>query len=83
MAGAVSYRKNSSSETTTALQAIEAGAGVCQDQAHAMVAILRRLGLSARYVTGYFYAANEPDVASHAWADGYLDMAARRWVSVE
>ena len=83
VAGVVSYKKNSTNVTTTALQAFEAGAGVCQDQAHVMVAICRSLGLPARYVSGYFYAANEPDLASHAWADVCLDAAARRWVSID
>ncbi|MEP6966010.1 MAG: transglutaminase family protein, partial [Polaromonas sp.] len=41
VAGAVSYQKYSTDVTTTALQAFEAGAGVCQDQAHVMVAICR------------------------------------------
>jgi transglutaminase-like putative cysteine protease len=83
VADAVSYRKNSTSVTTTALQAFEAGAGVCQDQAHVMVAVCRSLGYPARYVSGYFYAANEPDLASHAWADVCLDVATRRWVSID
>lgn len=83
VAGAVSYQKNSTSVTTTALEAFEAGAGVCQDQAHAMVAICRSLGYPARYVSGYFYAANEPDLASHAWCDVCLDVADRRWVSID
>ncbi|MES2192763.1 MAG: transglutaminase family protein [Pseudomonadota bacterium] len=80
---AVSYLKNSTTVTTTALQAFEAGAGVCQDQAHVMVAICRSLGYPARYVSGYFYAANEPDLASHAWCDVCLDVATRRWVSID
>ena len=83
VAGAVSYKKHSTDVTTTALQAFDAGAGVCQDQAHVMVAICRSLGLPARYVSGYFYAANEPDLASHAWVDVCLDVAARRWVSID
>lgn len=83
VAGAISYQKNSTNVTTTALQAFEAGAGVCQDQAHAMVAICRSLGIPGRYVSGYFYAANEPDLASHAWADVCLDVASRRWVSID
>ncbi len=83
VAGAVSYQKNSTNVTTTALQAYEAGAGVCQDQAHVMVAICRSLGIPARYVSGYFYAANEPDLASHAWVDVCLDIAARRWASID
>lgn len=83
VAAAVGYRKDSTNVTTTALQAFEAGAGVCQDQAHVMIAVCRSLGIPARYVSGYFYAANEPDLASHAWADVCLDTAARRWVSID
>jgi transglutaminase-like putative cysteine protease len=83
VAGAVSYQKYSTDVTTTALQAFESGAGVCQDQAHVMVAVCRSLGIPARYVSGYFYAAKEPDLASHAWADVCLDIASRRWVSID
>ena len=83
VAGTVCYQKNSTNVTTTALEAFKAGAGVCQDQAHVMVAICRSLGYPARYVSGYFYAANEPDLASHAWVDVCLDVATRRWVSID
>ena len=83
VASAVSYKKNSTNVTTTALQAFDAGAGVCQDQAHVLVAVCRSLGIPARYVSGYFYAANEPDLASHAWADVCLDIAGRRWASID
>ena len=79
----VSYQKNSTNVTTTSLQAFHAGAGVCQDQAHVMVAVCRSLGYPARYVSGYFYAANEPDLASHAWVDVCLDVSTRHWVSID
>ena len=79
----VCYQKNSTDVTTNALEAFNAGAGVCQDQAHVMVAICRSLGYPARYVSGYFYAAHEPDLASHAWVDVCLDVATRRWVSID
>lgn len=81
--GRVRYQKHSSTVTTTALQAFEAGAGVCQDQAHVMIAMCRSLGLPARYVSGYFYTPYEPDLASHAWVDVCLDMAERRWASID
>ena len=80
---AVSYKKDSSNVTTTALQAFNAGSGVCQDQAHVMVAVCRSLGYPARYVSGYFYDANAPDLASHAWADVCLNVATRQWVSID
>ncbi len=83
ISGAIRYQKYSTNVSTTALEAFEAGMGVCQDQAHVMVAVCRSLGIPARYVSGYFYAANEPDLASHAWADVCLDQSQRRWVSLD
>lgn len=83
VADKVQYRKGSTGVDTTALEAFDWELGVCQDQAHVMVAVCRSLGLPARYVSGYFYAANEPDLASHAWADVCLDAATRRWISLD
>ena len=36
-------------------EAIISGKGVCQDFAHAMIALLRHVGIPARYVSGYLY----------------------------
>mgnify|MGYP003302791950 FL=1 len=47
------YTKDVTDVTTTAEQAMDLGAGVCQDHAHAFVAIARQLGFAARYVSGY------------------------------
>jgi len=58
-------------------EAITSGRGVCQDFAHTMIALLRRIGIPARYVSGYLYRGREdhdrssPD-ASHAWVDVML-----------
>jgi transglutaminase-like putative cysteine protease len=79
----VRYRKGSTDVETTALEAFDWGLGVCQDQAHVLVAVCRSLGWPARYVSGYFYAADEPDLASHAWADVCVDVAARHWLSLD
>lgn len=58
-------------------EAITSRKGVCQDFAHTMIALLRHVGIPARYVSGYLYRGREdhdrstPD-ASHAWLDAYL-----------
>lgn len=83
VADKVQYRPGRTDVETTALEAFDWGLGVCQDQAHVMVAVCRSLGLPARYVSGYFFAANEPELASHAWADVCIDVDRRRWVSVD
>ena len=52
--------------------------GVCQDFAHVQIAMLRSLGIPARYVSGYVRTGNVPDRpdmigadASHAWLSAY------------
>lgn len=55
------------------------GYGVCQDFAHLTIAMLRSVGVAARYVSGYFYASDptsldsseteEIVVATHAWVE--------------
>ncbi|MEM7080373.1 MAG: transglutaminase family protein [Pseudomonadota bacterium] len=51
--------------------------GVCQDFAHVALAVLRALGLAARYVSGYILSqpAGQPALqgaeASHAWISVY------------
>ena len=58
-------------------EAIVSGKGVCQDFAHTMIALLRHVGIPARYVSGYLYRGNAdhdrstPD-ATHAWVDALL-----------
>jgi transglutaminase-like putative cysteine protease len=50
--------------------------GVCQDFAHIMLALLRRLGIPARYVSGYLYHGKYHDRseanATHAWIEAWL-----------
>lgn len=83
VADKVRYRQGQTQVETTALEAFDWELGVCQDQAHVMVAVCRSIGLPARYVSGYFHAADEPDLASHAWADVCLDPGQRRWISLD
>jgi transglutaminase-like putative cysteine protease len=60
-----------------------AGHGVCQDQAHVFIAACRANGVPARYVSGYFYAPDSPRWPATPGADGCIDVASRRWLSVD
>jgi transglutaminase-like putative cysteine protease len=50
------------------MEVLEKRHGVCQDYAHLMIACMRSLGLSARYVSGYLRTAPLADLA-----DGGID----------
>ena len=68
------YTRDVTDVTTTAEQAMEMGAGVCQDHVHAFIAIARQLGFAARYVSGYLMLDyTKIQSASHAWAEVHLD----------
>lgn len=71
----IAYRGGATDGATTAAVALASGAGVCQDHAHVMIAAARSLGWPARYVAGYYLAdaAGDDDVATHAWAEIWLD----------
>ena len=62
---------------TSAVEAWHAGRGVCQDYAHISLAVLRAMGVPARYVPGYFYPKAEGTVGakvigeSHAWVEAW------------
>lgn len=81
------YEPGSTTVATPPKDVLKAKRGVCQDFAHLEIAMLRTLGLSARYVSGYIY--NRPKEgervltgadASHAWLGlyvpgfGYVDL---------
>ena len=71
----VAYVPGATEVQTSAQQAWDMGQGVCQDMAHLTVALLRAIGLPARYVSGYLHpmAAAEPgdemEGESHAWVE--------------
>jgi transglutaminase-like putative cysteine protease len=49
--------------------------GVCQDFAHVMIAMIRRLGIPSRYVSGYLsHGAKDRSAegATHAWIEAFL-----------
>jgi transglutaminase-like putative cysteine protease len=67
---------------STAVEAFDAGNGVCQDHAHVFIACCRQLGVPARYVSGYLLTDGDAEdvVASHAWAEAWV---VDRWRSFD
>lgn len=61
------YKSGATSVITTAEDALTTGAGVCQDYAHILIALLRKAGIPARYVVGMMVGEGE----THAWAEVY------------
>jgi transglutaminase-like putative cysteine protease len=68
------YEPGSTTVATPLDEVLQARRGVCQDFAHLEISMLRMLGLSARYVSGYMHTSppeGQPRLqgadASHAW----------------
>jgi transglutaminase-like putative cysteine protease len=72
------YQPNSTHVHTPLADFAETRTGVCQDYAHAMLAICRSEGLPARYVSGYVHSHPTGDETmigaegSHAWIEVFL-----------
>ncbi len=80
------YESGFSSLVTPLTDIVAARRGVCQDFAHLAIAVMRRQGIPARYVSGYLETLPPPGQeklqgsdASHAWfavysaSDGWYD----------
>jgi transglutaminase-like putative cysteine protease len=69
----VAYVQGATGVQTSAQEAWDQGQGVCQDMAHLTVALMRAVGLPARYVSGYLHPkpeaepGDEEEGQSHAW----------------
>jgi transglutaminase-like putative cysteine protease len=74
----LTYTPGATEVQTTAIEAWEAKEGVCQDHTHLLLGALRRIGMPARYVSGYLYPDVDPQVGdtaegeSHAWVEAWL-----------
>jgi transglutaminase-like putative cysteine protease len=79
---AVVYEPGITDVGHSAIEALDLGVGVCQDQAHVFIACCRAAGVPARYVSGYLYTGESGEVASHAWADAWLGEE-EGWVSLD
>ncbi|MBD9399744.1 MULTISPECIES: transglutaminase family protein [unclassified Pseudomonas] len=76
----IRYKPGATAVETSAAEAFAGRQGVCQDHAHAFLACARSLGIPARYVSGYLVTDNQDHLASHAWAEAWLDGA---WYSFD
>ena len=67
------YHPNVPPSRSTADEAIEKRAGVCQDFAQVCLGILRLLGIPCRYVSGYLHITRDDHEVSesHAWIEIY------------
>lgn len=78
----LAYQKGVTNTTTSVSRVLDARAGVCQDFAHVALALLRRVGIPARYVSGYLYRADgEPELETHAWVEAFVP--SRGWVAID
>ncbi len=77
----IKYEKGATTVKTTAAEALEIGKGVCQDYAHVMIAAARSARLPARYVSGYLFSPDAPEMASHAWVDLFVEGIG--WLSLD
>jgi transglutaminase-like putative cysteine protease len=71
----IAYRTGVSTVATTAIESLAQGAGVAQDAAHVFIAACRRLGVPARYVSGYLRNDDgelQVGRTSHSWAEAWV-----------
>jgi transglutaminase-like putative cysteine protease len=74
---AFAYVPNSTNVDSPIDHALAERQGVCQDFAHVMIAVVRKLSMPCRYVSGYLFHANSDrscaaEGASHAWVEALL-----------
>jgi transglutaminase-like putative cysteine protease len=67
---AIAYTTGVTRVDTPIEEVVASGAGVCQDMAHLMIALCRKRGMAARYVSGWLHLAGvERPGESHAWVE--------------
>jgi transglutaminase-like putative cysteine protease len=77
--GELTYVPGATGVHTSALEAWHGGRGVCQDFAHLTLAVVRAMGIPARYCSGYLHPDPDAEVGSvrpadsHAWVEVWTD----------
>ncbi|MEM9252959.1 MAG: transglutaminase family protein [Planctomycetota bacterium] len=71
------YEPDQTTAESTIDEALELGCGVCQDFTHVLIALCRRVGLPARYVSGYLFRGSPSEAAEPAEAVRPVEAAAQ------
>ena len=85
MRSQMTYEPGTTEVGTPVVDVLAARRGVCQDYAHLCCALVRSLGIPARYVSGYFAPrpleiGDSVEAESHAWVEALVDGG---WVPVD
>jgi transglutaminase-like putative cysteine protease len=84
---AFTYRKRHEQGTQHPLDTLQTGSGTCRDYALFMIEALRRLGIAARFVSGYLFVPGDRahnyvgGGSTHAWVQVYLPSAG--WIEFD
>jgi transglutaminase-like putative cysteine protease len=84
---AFAYRRRHEHGTQHPLDTLQTGSGTCRDYALLMIEALRRLGIAARFVSGYLFVPSEQGRgylgggSTHAWVQVYLPSAG--WIEFD
>jgi transglutaminase-like putative cysteine protease len=84
---AFTYRKRHEQGTQHPLDTLQIRSGTCRDYALFMIEALRRLGIAARFVSGYLFIPRDPahgyagGGSTHAWVQVYLPSAG--WIEFD
>ena len=84
---AFTYRKRHEQGTQHPLDTLQTGSGTCRDYALFMIEALRRLGIAARFVSGYVFIPGDRahgyvgGGSTHAWVQVYLPSAG--WIEFD
>jgi transglutaminase-like putative cysteine protease len=73
----IAYAPKTTRVDSPADHALSSRQGVCQDYAHIMIALVRRMGIPCRYVSGYLFhkagtTTRSTEGATHAWIEAFL-----------
>jgi transglutaminase-like putative cysteine protease len=77
----LAYKKGVTSSSTTVSGALDLGQGVCQDFSHVTLALLRILGIPARYTSGYLFREGALELETHSWCEAFFPSVG--WVGLD